>query len=329
MVSFDETIPLGGIHTAWFLSQPFFYPKGCIHGWKRPVYEILEPLRSAHRVGLETGDFEFSFLNSHIFGLSAIEAGVSLSQVEKDVNGFCQMMVTKRHESTLQLALVILQTVHHLMGLSVDPLAVAGDVTDYGKALDHAVETNNATFQMAILTQRTVLAYVFGANDLALELIAKWRHFRFPSGPDMFLCCLFDGLVAATAARQHRQQRRSHLGILKNSIKALTRWARDAPSNCLDKVFLLEGELASLRGNHIVACQKYTCANALALDSKCFWVQALANERAAEHYKLRCEYDLAKPFFRRAVDLFAEWGAYAKAKRLRAYLEDVVERFCW
>jgi hypothetical protein len=296
---------------------------GCIHGWKRPVYEVLEPLRSAHRVGLETGDFEFSFLNSHLLSLSSIGAGVPLNVVEKDVNGFCQLMVTKKHESTLQLALVILQTIHHLMGLSEDPLAVAGNIADYGKALTHATKTDNTTFMMAILSQRTVLAYLFGANDLASELVTKWRHFRFPSGPDMFLCCLFDGLVAATTARMHRQQRRNNLGILKKNIKALNRWARVAPSNCLDKLFLLEGEQASVQGDHELAYQKYTCANALAADSKCLWVQAIANEKAGEHLKARGECDLAKPFFHRAFALFEEWGAHAKAEQLKGHLSQV------
>jgi tetratricopeptide (TPR) repeat protein len=281
---------------------------------------VLEPLRYGHRVGLETGDFEFSFLTSHLFSLSSIQAGVPLNLVEKDVNGFCQLMVSKRHESTLQMAKVLLQTVHHFMGLTENPLSLSGDVIDYGKALDHATETDNAAFKMAILSQRTWLAYIFGSYDLASELVTKWRHFRYNSAPDMFVSCLFDGLIAAAAARRHKQQRKRQLAILQENIKTFRKWARVSPNNCQDKLFLLVAEMASLRGDHELAFQKYTCANALAMDSKCLWSQALTNERAGEHLKALGECDLAKPFFRRACDLFAEWGAYAKVQQLKAQL---------
>jgi predicted ATPase len=55
---FDTKAWLGRVSAAYY---------GCVHGWKKPIQEALEPLKYAHRVGLETGDIEFAMLNSNIY----------------------------------------------------------------------------------------------------------------------------------------------------------------------------------------------------------------------------------------------------------------------
>jgi predicted ATPase len=52
---------------------------GCIHAWKRPLRDALEPLLHAHRVGMQTGDMEYASLNANLYCFRAMDAGISLN----------------------------------------------------------------------------------------------------------------------------------------------------------------------------------------------------------------------------------------------------------
>jgi hypothetical protein len=229
-------------------------------------------------------------------------------------------MATRKQAALLQLAKVFLQTVHHLMGVTSDPLSLSGDIIDFGEASLHATGTGNSTLKTAILVERTLLAYVFNSYEIADDLAGQWRGliFSIPPGADIFSACYFDGLVALAIARRCKQRRRKNLRIAEAHIKRFKKWATDSPHNCLDKLFILEAERASLLGQHKLAYEKYACANALAADSGCTWSQAIANERASEHLAERGENELAAIYLNRACDLWEQWGAYAKSHRLRA-----------
>lgn len=45
---------------------------GCVHGWKKPIQEVLEPLKYAHGVGLECGDVEFAMINVNIYSWTRV-----------------------------------------------------------------------------------------------------------------------------------------------------------------------------------------------------------------------------------------------------------------
>ena len=51
---------------AWLCRISALY-YGCVHGWKRPTAECLEPLTIAHEVGIESGDIEFAMLGANVF----------------------------------------------------------------------------------------------------------------------------------------------------------------------------------------------------------------------------------------------------------------------
>jgi hypothetical protein len=280
-------------------------------------------LQLARRVGLETGDFEFSFLNAALLCHNSIAAGVDLSKIEKNAKSFCDLMVSRKQATLLQRARTFLQTIHHLMGFTKDPLSLSGDIIDFGEALRYATETENLLLRTAILLERTLTAYFFNAYDLANELAGQWReHISIiPAGCGILIASFFDGLVALAVARRCRKGRRKHLRIADSHIKRFKKWASESPHNFVDKLFLLKAERASIFGHHKVAYEKYACANAFAADSGCLWSQAIANERAGEHLAARGEWDLARTYFSRACELWERWGACAKVQRLKADLE--------
>ncbi len=304
---------------------------GCMYSWKRPIRESLEPLRHAHRVGLETGDIEFGFVNANFFCMNSFEAGVPLPQVEKNLKHFCDMMATRKQQPLLRLGMVVLQTMHHLMGFTDDPLSQCGNIVDFTAALDRITETANPMVRVAIAFRRTFLAYIFGDWDLVIELTKLWRSriFSVPPSAILISACFLDGLVALMVARRFPKERRKNLRIANVQLRRFKTLANDSPQNCLDKLFLLEAERASVVGNNKVALKQYTCANALAADSGCLWSQAMANERAGEHLVACGDNVMARVFFCRAVDVWERWGATAKVQRLKQALASSSNEYGW
>jgi predicted ATPase len=304
---------------------------GCMSGWKRPIRESLEPLRHAYRVGLETGDVEFGFMNALFLCMNSFEAGVPLPHVEKILRGFCDTMATRKQQPLLRLGMLTLQTIHHLMGLTDNPLSMSGNVIDFGETLDLLAESTNPMVRVGIEFRRTCLAYIFGNLDLVVELTKHWRNrmSRVPPSAVFISACFMDGLVALMMARRLVRERRKNLRIANAQIQRFKKLANHSPHNCLDKLFLLEAERASVLGNNMVALKKFTCANALSVDSGCLWSQAIANERAGEHLAACGDNVMARVFFCRAVEVWERWGATAKAQRLKQVLTSSGDQYGW
>ncbi len=285
--------------------------------------DTFEPLRHAHTVGLETGDVEFGFVSANFLCMNCFEAGVPLPCVERSLKTFCDMMAVRKQQPLLRLGMVALQAAHHLMGFTDDPLSLIGDVLDMREFLDVGETTIIPTVKTAMAFRRTFLAYIFDDLDLILELVDLWRGriFNIPPSAIVLSACFVDGLVALMLARRRPHERKKHLRIADSQIRRFKRLANDSPQNCLDKLFLLQAEKASVMGNHKVAVKKYTCANALAADSGCLWSQAIANERAGEHLSLRGDTLQARKFIDRAIEVWGRWGATAKTRRLKAKWE--------
>ena len=51
---------------------------GCVHPWKKPVQEILLPLKRAHQTGLESGDIEFAMLSANVYVWTQVSDRISL-----------------------------------------------------------------------------------------------------------------------------------------------------------------------------------------------------------------------------------------------------------
>lgn len=284
------------------------------------MLDTVEPLRHAHRIGLETGDFEFAFTIANLLFINSFHAGVPLPHLEKALKTCCDMMETRKQQQLLRrMCMIGLQTVHHLMGFTDDPLLSPGDVVDLATALDDLPETNNQMAGASLDLRRIFIAYVFGDCDLVVDIVKErlGRVYRFPQSALVMSGCILHGLVAAMMARRRPKERTKCLRILSRQIRRFKKWAYDSPQNCLDKLFLLRAESASVMGKHKVAVTHYINANALAADSGCLWLQAIANERAAEHLAQHGDAFAARAFFLRACEVWERWGASAKVRRLR------------
>jgi hypothetical protein len=116
---------------------------------------------------------------------------------------------------------------------------------------------------------------------------------------------------------------RQNLKVAKRSISTLKKWADHSPYNCLEKLLLVQAELASAQNQNSRASTKYILAIAMSKESNLLMNQALSNERAARHFQDMGDTDAAKPFFVEALRCYEEWGGTAKVVRLFAEVSQI------
>ena len=249
----------------------------------------------AHRIGLLTGDLEFSAMNAHIYCFNKLWAGASLPETENDLIHFSKWMEAQKQEAALTLAKPCLFFIRVLMGKIEDPMDSK-----------HSVNT-----------EKMIIGYLFGHFEEAAASFVKDEKGAPPSY-SLIQAMMFRGLVSLTLARQGIQKRK-HMQTAVGVIKYMQKAAKKCPENYSDKLFLLEAEYASVRGKADIAYQKFTCAIALAAASGFTFIHAIALERVGWHVFRQPNADiaLAESNFDQACTRYEEWGAYAKVEHLR------------
>jgi predicted ATPase len=296
---------------------------GCIYPWKKPIRGTVEPLLHAHQVGMQTGDVLFAGLCANIYCFNAMDAGTPLGVIEREWRGFQEAMLSCGQKALVRMAMPAVQTVHHYMGLSEDPLSGKGDIFDYDEALQHAIKQQGVINVLGIRLNRMMVAYVFNDYVLAAaNTIEEKDYWKMPPTFERVSCFFMGSMVALAVAREGKEIRKN-LKFAKNAVKVFKVWAIHSPHNCLDRLFLLEAELASVSGQNAKAYEKYVCAIAMTAHSGFRMMDALANERAARHLLAVGEVLDAEPYFRRACSSYDDWGGKAKLVRLQAEVDSI------
>jgi hypothetical protein len=322
---------LGRYQTQEYLPRVYVGVYGVIHRYRNPPRENIGPLREAYRVGMVTGDLEFAGIAMTMACTHSLEAGDSLDKLLVEYCIFRDTMHSKRQELQIQLTLPFIQGIHHLMGISEDPLVVL-PATREDIQPDGGTATTGSMGRIMTMWQIR-LFYVFNDYESAAAVVDK-QIFRdaFIIDPAFgFYCTLVS--VAMLRHRQ-RQGKQIHCWIRKKhqrnalyGLKRLRQLAKASPYDCSGKLCLVQAELASVRGDNGQAMLNYVMAISLTKQVENTFEYALANERTARHILGATPGDVDDPraaarrYFQTALEAYGAWGGKAKVERLQSEME--------
>jgi predicted ATPase len=299
----------------WFVRCTTIYVLG-IQNFKKPILTCLGTLERAHRVGIRTGDIEFSMLSALTHAFMQFEF-MPLSYLAATYEGIREQALVYGQSVTEIMCRPFLQTIYNIMGEgNSDPQELCGRVLD--AATLEMLRLSNGKRYIFCHFHAMMLAYLFGNYEKAAKYSKVLRPLSDqPFGAlDAALIVLFDGLVSIQFSRipNHRRSRRRHA---QEQVKRMKHWAEYAPETFLCRQFLLQAELSSLDGKHSSVHAKYVGAIALAKDAGSLFQSALTNEHAGKYYLfIRKDRETATPFLREALVYYNRWGARAKAEHL-------------
>lgn len=297
---------------------------GWIAPWKLPLQSTFSHTLHAHRVGLETGDIEYSCIGAHLYGVNAFFAGMPLPELEGSMRKFVDLMNKHKQGPWAAATAVQLQMIHNFMGWAEDPLILRGEIMTDEKVLEIATVQNMESYEtyfVQVMVWSLLLAYHFGKLRQALATANDCREAVKYLGPSFLVCIqyFYDGMAALAAASDPKFERtkKQHIAVAKRALKKLQKVAKHSPENCLHKVYLLQAEFATVRGERDKAATLYSKSIALAHRNGFLQDAALAHERAGVALWHSSSDPKANIYLSRALDCYTLWGAEAKVEQLR------------
>ncbi len=241
-------------------------------------------------------------------------AGYPLSRVVKETKR-CKALCSKFGQlSTQSWVELYLQQLLNLMGQSNDPLVLTGEVINEEEVMRVAKDSNPLDYLYLHFSKLQLAVYM---NDIpsARSIIHQVRKLdKKKFLPYMIgLLHFYEGLANAMSSTPKDR------AYARKCLAKLTVFAKHAPCNYQNKVYLIEAELAAHQaGKFDSALRSFKLSIDLAQREGFIQDQALACERAAHALERAQRRQEANQFMARAQDLYAEWGAQAMVDRLTA-----------
>jgi predicted ATPase len=299
---------------------------GVVYPLKRPYSEALAKLHQGYRVGLQTGDYEFACMNAYGYGSASMMAGVPLPTIDKEYGRMSTIMTALGQETMIAFCKPWFQMIHHLMGLTDDPLGSKGDLLNYETAYQHSLHTNQSVEAMIILT-RLVLSCFF--NDFAGAYVHATKCLRdvanlSTSRQGKAFACFFISIAYLENTAGHFWMKRKALRIARTTASLLKNLSLNCPANYSHFRMLLEAEVAAAKGHEVPAFELYSHSVACAKSGMSLMMEAFGNERCGRFlYKIKRREE-ARSFLEEACALYQRWGGMAKVVRLQ---QDITAMF--
>ena len=294
-----EMIPV--VNLGFFaLISPFF----------APLHSTLAPLRRSAYVSLEIGSHHHSSSIVSTYSCLAFFSGESLSKLNDKISQFEEVLSFKT-----KAYLSVYQTIINLHSHSIEnPAKLSGEKFDYKYCFNDDGVKGDVAKTSAI---SCMIPYMFYDFETASKLIDICKSLKDHLG-FLFLKVIFyfyDGLIASSMAR-NEDKKVKFIEMVEDDIVNLKQYAETAPENCLNKVSLLEAELAAMQKKESHA--KAFFQRAISLSKKHGFIneEAIACERAAMFYlDLELIQDATKLLLQ-SFDCYKVWGANSKMSHL-------------
>jgi predicted ATPase len=300
----EEFIPR--VHCAFY---------GCIYPRRKPIQDTLEHLWNAHLVGMRTGDVNAAFICASLWMMNAFESNVPLPLIERRMKKCRELM--KLYRQTAQIAIVQphMNTIDYLMGFTQDN---SFDLADDNLFQQESVMTEfNIPFTNI---QRTFFFNEF-ENVKAVQKAITRRSHLVPPSFKIIAITFMAGLAALVEARRGMDARKNKRFAKKVIAKFRDTYSVNSPHNCLGMQFLLEAELAAVRGDNERARSSYAAAIAMAEANELLYMRGQAYERTARHLFTLGERNEAFDYFIKTIEAYTKWGAHRKVQALELQLE--------
>ena len=292
--------------------------------WKEHLKNVLPLLEKAREKGLETGDFEFTAIAAHLDSYYRFFLGENLSELKK--RGEANIEIIKRlKQKTMHLYQSMhLQTISNLKEKRDTPHKLTGSYYDEDVMLPIHLKANDAGALFNFYLQKTILCFLFGHPQKALENICAAEKYIFSqrAATDDVEFCFYSSLANLTNLDTGHQKRKRLKQIKKNQ-KKMKKWAKSAPMNYEHKYLLLEAEYCRVKNRPEKATVLYDMAIKKAVEHGYVQEAAIASELAGRFYLTVNNPDKSREHLKQAWHDYFKWGASAKLSQLEACYPDV------
>ncbi|MCT7997012.1 AAA family ATPase [Laspinema olomoucense] len=290
-----------------------------IQHWIKPVKEVLNPLRQAYAVGLETGDLEFATYSALQYCAYGFLSGSELVQLESEMVTYIQVMEQMGQERNRLAQSLFHQSVLNLLNEGENPCALSGPSFDEQVMLSVMQSRNDKSALSDFFVIKLFLAYLFREAEDAVAYAKLSEQYLDGMTGSLFVAhfYFYDSLAHLLEANDASPtQQKVIIRKVSRNQKKIKKWMHHAPQNNSHKYWLVEAELCRVQGKDAKAIEYYDKAINLAQENEYLHEAAIAYELAGKFYLSRGKELTAKGYIQEARYAYQIWGATAKVKDL-------------
>ncbi|MGL5192183.1 MAG: hypothetical protein ACRC8Y_01080, partial [Chroococcales cyanobacterium] len=292
---------------------------GFIRHWQEPLSEAIAGLRTTVRLGLETGDLEYTCYATMQYSCYSLLSGEPLDQVIKKHQDSLQIIEKYQQNIQWYYTKIWLQLALNLRGNAREVWRLNGEVFDDSQDLQLLIENNSDTSLFCFHLAQGMLSYYLKEGPKAVESLTLAAQYEAAIASLMPLGQLpfYDSLarLALYPALEEPQQQEALQRVERNQIR-LQDWANSGPMTYQHKYDLVEAEKARILGQNWQAAELYERAIVGARAHHFIQEEALAYELAGEFYHHRGMMQIAELYIQKANALYQQWQGGAKVQQL-------------
>ena len=289
-----------------------------VRPWMQSIHDQITPLKTHHRMAMQAGSFEFAFYCLLNYSLLGWGSGKPLEQILVEVEPSISLCQSKNQQFSLQLALMLAQSVLNLTGRSLSTTQLEGKWFSEETMMSR-LEGNQFLLAFYGLLKMK-LCYLFGNPGAAYRQTQDVLEYRGSLNPHyLYTKISFYGALACIAglpdveSDADRQERIERLATFENELGS---WADVAPMNYQHQYNLVMAEKSRVSDKHWEAAQLYEKAIRGAQENQFVQDEALANELFGRFWLDQGNDRIAEIYVREARALYSQWGASAKVDHL-------------
>lgn len=281
-----------------------------IRHWKDKIKDITPLLIENFENGMADGDLEFASYSLLIYIYFSYITGQPLDDLNDKIAIYKPRLESTGNTLAICSTAAWHQGILNLINGTENHGTLTGSECNETTLLDKFADNKLVLFYIYI--NKLMLNYLFGNYAEAnKDVIECHKNLNAIGGmPLVITFNFFQSLLFAQNSNINNIKK-----IIKNQ-KSLKKWTDYAPYNNAQKYFLIEAELARIRGETKKAMALYDKALELAKQNEFLNDEALINELAGKFYLSFNMNKIAKTYLRDARLCYLSWGAKAKVAQL-------------
>ena len=300
-----------------------------VRHWKEHYKETLPLYEETIKIGLETGDLEFTGYAILNYCHNLFLLGKPLEYVAQKQAQYMAFLEKLEQPFSRVYTSIWWQLTLNLTGQSEAKKELSGTAFNEAEKLSILQETKNFTSLFSLYLAKTILNYLFKDWEKALEYAAIASEYESAVaglstlGQNSFYPSL---VMLALYPNADSNSQKEYLEKVQSNQHKLQLWARHAPMNFQHKYDLVAAEKARVLGQVLEAMDLYEQAIKGAVDNGYIQEEALAYELAGEFYLSRGMKKIADTYLKEAHYGYNRWQAFAKVQDLEVKYPQLITR---
>ncbi|MFC1670773.1 AAA family ATPase [Spirochaetota bacterium] len=289
-----------------------------INHWRKPVQSNLEIAQYGYKIGLESGDIQWSTYTRAPLTFSHTFIGIELNDYLKSVRECYTVSERARNELVCHTLKPFIQYAMNLLGKTDNNKTFNSEGFNEEQFLKEAKITALMSISW-FYSLKSKVSFLYGKYKVAIEQLKEAENFlQFSPGQIVAFDVYFFRAISMMAlyADSKTNEKKEYLQLIDDCQIKIRNWSDSCPENFQSQNELVTAERLKIEDKTVEAMEHYENSISLAGQNGFMQIEALANELYAKFWISLGRKEIAAMYMHKSYYLYKKWGAIVKVKSM-------------